>query len=220
MGGGGGETTNVYQPTPEKAPSVGQQMNEYVESLPALYEAQMKYDPLIAQQQLEMMQQYGGQYGEAMRGINEALYPETAGLQEQMAGQATERMEAGVPQEQQDAYIDQLRSNLGTNVGSGIGADYTSRGMLQQQQEYQDYYRNLGLSLAGRQPLAQGQQPGTTGYMQQYQPGQALDYGANTYGSYSQASRPMALQPQQKTDWMSSAGSMMGGFGKMYSAFQ
>jgi hypothetical protein len=66
--------------------------------------------------------------------------------------------------------------------------------MLEQQKSWQDYYSNLGLSVAGRQPLAQGGVTPQTNYMQGYQPAQALNYASNNYSSYTQAARPFQTQ--------------------------
>lgn len=188
----GGSKTEIVSAPP--AQSVSGQMDDYVKSLPALYEAQMKYDPQLVQQQLELLQQYGLPFAQAYKQANDALYPETAQLQEQMAAQAGEGMSGEVPDWMRQEYQSNLRANLGTNVGSGIGADYMSRGMMQQKQDWQNYYRDLGLSLAGRQPLAQAGVTGQAGWMQQYQPQQALNYGANTYGSWAGSHSAMVHQ--------------------------
>jgi len=49
----------------------------------------------------------------------------------------------------QDQYRSDLLGQLGSNANSGIGADYVSRNLINQQQQYQQYYQNLGLSLPG-----------------------------------------------------------------------
>jgi len=191
----GGSRTEVVYPNTPAAPSVQDSMAQYVQSLPALYEAQMQYEPQLQQQQLAMLQQYGTQFGEAYKGMNDAMYPETAGLQEQIAQKASEGMSAEMPQWAKDSYRNEMNSNLGTNAGSPIGADYASRGMMEQQKGWNDYYTNLGLSAAGRQPLATGGTTPQTNYMQGYQPNQALSYNSQNYGSYSQASRPFTTPP-------------------------
>lgn len=179
--------TTIEAPSTPQPQTTAESMADYVASLPALYQVQMQYEPLMQQMNLNMLQQYGGQFGQAMKNINDTLYPETASLQEQLASQASDGMSADMPQWAKDAYRSEMGANLGTNAGSPIGADYASRGMLEQQKGWQDYYRNLGLSVAGRQPLATGGTTGQTNYMQGYQPQQALNYNANTYGSYSNA---------------------------------
>jgi hypothetical protein len=203
----GGKTTIQSAPP---AQSVSSQMSDYVKSLPALYEAQMKYDPQLVQQQLELLQQYGLPFAQAYKQAQDALYPETSALQEQLAGQAAEGMESGVPDYMRQQYQSDLRANLGTNIGSGIAADYTSRGLQQQQHDWQNYYRDLGLSLAGRQPLSQPQVSGQSGWMQGYQPNQALQYGASTYGSWA-GSHSATHQPSPWGGLAQGAMGMVGG---------
>lgn len=197
--GGGG--TEIHNPTPPAPQTVGESMADYVESLPALYEAQMAYAPQLAQQQVSLAQQYAQPYGQAIQTAQAAMNPETAALQEQMAGQASEGMEQGLSPQEREMYRDTYAANLGTNAGSGIGADYMSTGMLQQEMARKDYYRNLGLSVAQRQPLAQPQTPQTPNWMGGYQPAQAMNYNANTYGSFAQAGRPFAYGQNQSFLW-------------------
>ena len=192
---GGTTIESPDTPTPQ---TTAESMADYVQSLPALYEAQMQYEPQMQQMNLDMLQQYGTQFGEAYKGMNDAMYPETAGLQEQIAQQASEGMNSEMPDWAKDSYRDEMNANLGTNAGSPIGADYASRGMLEQQKGWQDYYRNLGLSVASKQPLAQGGTTGQTNYMHGYQPSQGLDYSANTYGNYSSAYANMYGSNQQQ----------------------
>ena len=122
-----------------------------------------------------------------MRDANQAMYPETAQLQEQLAGQASEGMNAQMPNWMQEQYQSNMNANLGNNVGSGIGADYMSRGMMQQQQDYQNYYRNLGLSVAGRQPLAMPNTPQTANYSQQFTPNANMGFMSQNYATNAAA---------------------------------
>jgi hypothetical protein len=205
----GGSKTEVVQAAP--APSTSDSMAEYVKSLPALYQAQMQYNPQLVEQELGLLQQYGLPFAQAYKQANDALYPETAQLQEQLAGQASAGIEAGVPEAQRKMYQDQIRANLGTNAGSGVGADYTSRQMVNQQQQYQNYYRDLGLSLAGRQPLASAGVSGQANWMQGYTPQQALNYGASTYGSWAGSMQA----GQSQSPWATLAGGAMGMTGQI-----
>jgi len=191
-------TTTIQQPATPAPASTSSSMADYAASLPAVYEAQMKYEPLMQAQNLAMLQQYGAQYGQAQKAINDALYPETAALQEQIASKASEGMNAEIPSWAKDSYRNEMNANLGTNAGSPIGADYASRGMLEQQKNWQDYYTNLGLSASGKQPLATGGTTSQLNYMQGYQPQQALNYSANTYGNYSNAYSSMYGTNQQQ----------------------
>lgn len=220
MGGSsGGSKTEIIQPTPAPQPSTADAIREYVASLPALYEAQLKYAPLEAQQQIDLAQQYAVPYAQAYQKAQDILYPGTSSLQEQLAAQAQAGMTAEVPQSLQDQYRSDLRAQLGENVKSGIGADYVSRNLINQQQQYQQYYQNLGLSLAGRQSLVNPTAPGYTNQLGNYQPGQGLSYTANNYGTYSAANRPIVTQSQQGTpNWLLGAQSAAGAAAKLGSA--
>jgi phage tail tape-measure protein len=57
--------------------------------------------------------------------------------------------------------------------------------MLQAQHGYQDYYRNLGLSLANKQPVQQAQPVGYTNQMAGYTPQGAMNFAQQGYGSYA-----------------------------------
>jgi len=218
---------NVQQPTPPQPPSQAQSIDEWVQNLPQIYQTQLEYEPQLMQQQLgmqgqyaknlmqqymdlqqqyapqmleqqmQMQMEYAPQMAELQQQIQQDLYPETAGLQENLAAQAREGMESGVPDWMREQYRSNLSAQLGTNVGSGIGADYVSRGLLEQQQNWQNYYRNLALTAAGRQPLAQ---PGTvqtpqvspaqysgSQWTQGYTPQTSMGYNMQGYAPYAGA---------------------------------
>jgi hypothetical protein len=174
-------------PETPKPQTQAESLNDWITSYPKMFALQKEYAPLEAQQQVELAQQYATPLGQAYADANKAMYPETSALQEQLAAQAATGMTSDVPEWQKAQYQSDLNANLGTNVGSGIGADYVSRGMLQQKQDWQNYYRDLGLSVAGRQPLAQAQSPSYSNYASTYTPGQVAGTNAQNYGSYSNA---------------------------------
>lgn len=189
---GGSTSTQVYQPPAPPQPTTGDAVNAWVKAMPQVYEMQMKYAPLEAQQQVDMLKQYGTEAAQAYKAANDALYPETAALQEQLATQASEGMQSGVPDWMKEQYRNELRAQVGDNALAGSGADYISRGMLQQAQDYQNYYRNLGLSVAGRQPLAQASSPQTTNMMGQNTLQGTQNFMSQNYGTFAAASRPFA----------------------------
>ena len=211
-------STEIQQPTAPAAPSTAESIQAWTDSMPAVFAEQQRQAPLQAQQSVELAQQYAAPMGQAMQQAQSAMYPETSALQEQMAGQAAEGMQAEMPSWMQEQYRDTYASNLGSNIGSGIGADYQSTGMLQAQQGYQDYYRNLGLSLAGRQPLASPQTPQTGQYSQNYNPQDVMGYNATNYGNYAGLYGSMyganANVTASKNDMMGQiVGGAMGGLG-------
>ncbi len=223
-GSSGGTTTQIIQPTPAPAPSTAEAINAYVQSLPALYEAQLKYAPMEAQQQLDLTRQFAIPYAQAYQQAQEQLYPGTSALQESLVSQAKTGMTGGVPQGMQDQYRSDLLAQLGENAKSGVGADYVSRNLINQQQQYQQYYQNLGLSLAGRQPLVNPTTPSFTNQMGNYQPGQGLQYTAGNYGTFSAANRPIVSQNQGGTpNWylgMNAFGNVLQGVGSITSGMK
>lgn len=150
----------VQQPT---APTVASSYADYVNAYPQLESLNQQYQPQEAQQQFDLTQQYAPQYTQLENQINQQSNPYTYGLQEQLAKQATDYLNnPGVPQDVQSQYRDQLRSEVGNNAGSGIAGDYISRGLVNLNEQYKQYYQNLGLSLTGRQPLNQPANPAFT----------------------------------------------------------
>ena len=117
----------AIQPQPA-APTVSGSMADYVANLPKLYEAQLEYLP---------------QFAELAYGIGEQFYPELTGLTESLAKTAQEGMGTELPDWARAKYLDELRSNVGTNIGSPIAGDYISRGMLEQQENWKRYYQAL-----------------------------------------------------------------------------
>lgn len=191
----GSTTKTVQAPTPT-APSPQDSVNAWVNALPQVYAQQMQYMPQMAAEQQSIQQQ---------------LYPQTSGLQENLAGQAAQGMQSGVPSWMTDQYKSDMNAQLGNNAMSGIGADYMSRGLMQQQQNWKQYYQNLGLSLAGRQPLVQP----NLDYMSGFTPsgvmqGQNNNYATagNIYGSqlgYNEA------QNRNLMDWIGGGVGMLAG---------
>lgn len=219
MGSSGKTTTQIIQPTPPPQPSTADAIQAYVNSLPALYEAQFKYAPMEAQQQVDLANQYAVPLAQAYQQAQEVLYPGTTGLQEQLAKQASQGASGAIPQGLQDQYRSDLLAQLGENAKSGIGADYVSRNLMNQQEDYNRYYQSLGLSLAGRQPLVNPQTPNYTNQAGNYTPGQGLGYTSGNYGTFASASRPIVSQNQSGTpNWalgLNAFGNILQGVGSI-----
>ena len=211
-------STKIEQPSPPQAPSTSDAVNAWVENMPKIFAEQQRQAPLEAQQQIELAQRYAQPYGEAMQAAQRAMNPETFALQEQLARQAGQGMESGVPDWMKQEYLSNMNAQLGQNVQSRAGADYTSRGLLQQKQDWQNYYRNLGLSVAGRQPLAQPQTPQTSNYTSGFTPlgvgaQQQQGYGnyAGAYSSMYGANAQVAAQGNPWENALAGGVGMMGG---------
>lgn len=214
MTGSSGGTT-VISPSTPAAPTAGQSAAEYAAALPAILQAQVQYQPQFAQADYESFAKLAPQYTAVYDQINKQYYPNTYGLQEQLAKTASEASNATeIPDWMAQQYRNNVNAQLGSNVNAPIGADYVSRGLIDQAQQYRQYYQNLGLSLAGRQPLTstQYQQPS-------FNPAQGFAQNYNTqtsgYGAYTSANRPM-LGQAGTPNWipaMQAAGNVAGALG-------
>lgn len=178
---------NEYQApaAPAPAPTTQEGIDAWVKSMPTVFAEQQRQAPLEAQQQLELLQQYGLPLSQTLQSIDQSLYPQTSGLQENLAGIASQGANATqMPEWMRSQYMSDFNSQLGTNAGSPMGADYTSRGMQNQLFQQQQYYQNMGLSLAGRQPLTSAQSPQYTNYASTFTPTGVMNQQMQGYNSY------------------------------------
>jgi hypothetical protein len=210
-------------PTPPPQPTMGESMQDYIQNYPALWEMQMRYAPQEAELGVELAQQYAQPYGEALKTAQEAMYPTETAITQTAGQQALEGMQGEMPDWMRKQYEDQYRANLGTSAGSPMGADYTSRGMLGAQQDYQNYYRNLGLSISGKQPIQQAQPVGYTNQMAQYTPQGAMNFAQQGYGNYAGLYGNMydanaRLAASENAMWGSAIGGGLSGFGSFLGA--
>ena len=80
-----GETTLNY-PAATPAPTTAESIDAWVKAMPTVFAEQQRQAPLEAQQQLDLLKQYGLQYSQAGQAIDQALYPKTSAIQENLAG--------------------------------------------------------------------------------------------------------------------------------------
>ena len=179
----GGTNTTIQQPAPPATPSASASIQEYIQNQPELFKLQQQQAPQEAQLQLELLQNYGTQFGQATKAAQEALNPETSAIQEELAGTARERMAGGLSEEERAQFLSDFSGQLGTNIGSPIGAMATSRGLMLASQQRQREGENLGLSLAGRQQLAAPQAPTVNNLSGSLTPGQVLGFNQGVYGT-------------------------------------
>ena len=198
--------TTIEQPT---QPTVTSSITDYVKNYPALFNLQQKYAPQEAAQQVALAQKYAGALGTAYKTAQEAMYPAETAITNSLNQQIQSGMSSQVPEWMRNQYQSDLNANLGTNVGSGIGADYISRGLLQQQQDWQNYYRNLGLSVTGRQPVysANTQTPNSNAITQGYTPQGVMNYNQQGYGT---AAGLYSSTSNQSPAWMNVLGTLGG----------
>lgn len=197
MGGKSSQPT-VIQPTPPPAPpSYSATLQDYVKSIPDLLAAEQKYGPGFAQSELDLVNQFGIPVSQAYQAIDQALYPQTAQLQEAVAKQALEGLNSNLPDQVAQQYMSDFNAGIGANVNAPIGVSSRNIGLYNLQEDWKRYYRDLALTTSGRQPLRQGTAPQmgapTSGF------GNALNYQASTYGSYAPAvaQQNALLMPQK-----------------------
>lgn len=201
-----GGSTKINVP---EAPTAGESMADWIKNYPAMWELQEKYAPLEAQQQVALAQQYAQPFGEAMKTAQEAMYPNETAFTQQALQQAQTGMNQGLPDWARQSYMDTMRAQLGENALAGAGADYMSTGLLEQQKNWQDYYTNLGLSIAGKQPISQATMPGYSNYASTYTPTSVMNYNAQNYGNYANAWSNAAAN--QSNPFLNILGSIGGG---------
>jgi len=177
-------STKVEAPQTPQAPSTAEGVRAWAESLPQVFAEQQRQAPLEAQQQLELLQQYGEPMGRAALEAQRALYPSEYAISDLMQEQIQEGMGGEPPDWYMDKYEDYTKSLLGENIASPMGAGDFARGMLEQQKGWGDYYRNLGLSFTNRQPVYQPQQPQTSNYAAGFTPGAVAGQMGTNYGNY------------------------------------
>lgn len=197
----------INQPSTPAAPTAAQTAEEYAKALPIYYETAMKYQPLMAQLEKQ---------------TNEQLYPQTAGLQEQIATQAAEGISGDLPSWYKTNVEDTLKSQLGRNlVYNPQAQEHYGLATQQAYQDYGNYWRNLALSAAGRQQLA-----ASPNLMSSYTPAAQMANTATNYGNYSGAYSSMygsnlnynanlynSQASNYSNPWANMAGSIAGGIG-------
>ena len=180
MGGGG----TPAQPAAPAVPDSQDSMAEYLEYQPQLFELQQQQAPLEAQQQLDLFQEYGPQLGTAMADAQAAVNPQTSAIQEELAATARQRMSGeGITSAEKDQFLSDFSGQLGTNAGSPIGAFDTSRNLMLMNQQRQTEGENLGLSLSGKQQLAQPYAANMNNISGSLTPGDILGFNAQNFGS-------------------------------------
>lgn len=197
--GGSPKPTVIEAPAPPAAPSYAATLKEYNAAYPESIALQQKYAPELAQLEYQLQQQYSPLYAQLQKQINEQLYPQTASLQENLASQALQGMNQGLPEDLRQKYVSDFNAGLGMNVNSPIGVSDRNVALTQLNEQWKNYYQNLGLSAAGRQPLAQGQQQAFQDPNSGFQG--ALNFAQQSYGGqlqgYNSSLANRIIQPKQ-----------------------
>ena len=185
MGGG----TEIIQPPTAAAPTAGESAAEYAAALPAINQANLEYQPQIDQQQFDSYQTLAPQYAQLNQDVMQQFQPNQFALGEQLASDASNMAQNGLSADEMGLYKDQYKSMMGNQVNSPVGASFIGKNLMEQQMQAKQQGRNMGLSLSGKMPITQAQQP-----QSQFQVapsfGQAFQTQTQGYGSNVAAARP------------------------------
>lgn len=205
MGSSGGSSVSA-------PPSLKKTVKQWRKAMPGVYDTYSEYLPKTQEMQYQQLQKMMTPMAMEYQKTMQELYPESAGIQEDLAKRAREGMSAGLQDWEKKQLASDLGSVTGTQAGSGMWRDNLSRGMLQATKNRQDYWSNMAQGL--KTPMVQGQAPQDLGWMQGFTPNSAMNYNAQTYGAYAQA---QASQGQQQNPWLGilaqGAGGLLGGIG-------
>jgi hypothetical protein len=199
--------TTIQQPT---APTTTSSISDWVANYPQVFALQQKYAPQEAQQQVDLANQYAGQLGTAYKSAQEAMYPDETAFIKDSLNLAKQGQASGLPNWAKQSYMDTMRAQLGENALAGSGADYMSQGLIEQQKNWQDYYTNLGLSIAGKQPVYNATQPATSNYTSTFTPSAVMGSNNQNYGTAANIYGTQAQMSTQSSPWMSAMGSIGG----------
>lgn len=174
----------VIQPAaPPAPPSAGAQIQDYIQNYPKLVALQEQYNPQTAALDYNLYSQYAPLYTQLAQDVQNQVYPQTSQLQEQLATQALDGMNSQLPDWAKQQYESNFNAGLGMNANAPLGVSDRNVGLLSLQKQWQDYYRDLGLSVAGRQPLQTTANPSFQNAASSQNTNPFLQYGASTYGS-------------------------------------
>lgn len=170
-------------PSAPAQPTATGSMNDFVNNYPRLFQLEQQYAPQEAQLNLDMAKQYALPMSQALKDAQDQLYPDQAKLRDTITQQAVKGVDSDVPSWMQDAYRSNMNAQLGANVNSPIGADYMSRGLLQQKQDWQNYYRSLGMQISSGQPIYNAQPAQYTNQLANYTPQGVMNFNQQGYGT-------------------------------------
>ena len=156
----------------------------YIKYAPQVASTQIGIAPQFAQSDFNLYKQYAPQYLDMEEQLKRKYNPQLADISENLAGLVNKRYDEGLTPEMTDKYRSMLRAEVGPNVGSGIGGDYVSKGLIDLGEQYKQYYQNLGLSLSGRYPLNLPSERQAKYTPEGLTPNQALASGAQGYSAY------------------------------------
>jgi hypothetical protein len=172
-GGGGSSDTGIFQPDVGDPPEFKESVAEFTEALPDLINAFETLLPQVAQAQID---------------TQNLISPELTTLEQTLTDQAIQGSQSLLPPSLKAEFLDTFRSAAGENAAAPIGADFISRGILNETLRRQDASRALGLDLLSRrtpvQPLP----------FFDFQPSLPANFNAQNFATKAAGERPVTTQ--------------------------
>lgn len=185
-----GDNNKQELPQAPETQSYSEVLQDFIANRPELTQSDIQASQSLSQAQLDLIKQFAAPTGLALRSAQEEINPELAKLQKDLVGQVTQGLTGELPDILKDQYLSDIRANLGTNVGSPIGATALARELFGLGESRRQSFINPALSLLGKYTTPQATIPGidTTGTTTS--PSTALSYAsqqanqlANIYGT-------------------------------------
>lgn len=177
--GGNKKTESAQVPIP----TIGDEINQYIAALPRLIEIQGQLAPNIQEQTLRSLRGFAPQLIRAQLDAVRQSDPELSSIRDSLLSDVRTGLAEGLPDSVRDEFLDRFRAELGTNLGSPVGAFDTSRQLLNLNEQFKNNFRSIAQNLIQGIPnaanltnLAVGSTPQIA---QNFTPGQALNFGQN-----------------------------------------
>lgn len=176
--------------------------------MPTILETQLQFQPQFDRATFQSFAELAPEFARVQREALEATSPNLAALDEELAKQALSASQEGLPEELRENFRNTFVSLVG-DPRSGIGADFVSKQLLEQDLAFRQAAQNLGLSLQGKVPVTQAfQQPSSFQVANAFQP--AFNTAQQGQLGFIQGSRPLLGQRQTTTEGVAE---ILGGVG-------
>ena len=152
MGGGGSAPAAPQLPSPDSILKAG--YKQYIRFAPQVAQTEVGLYPVYAQGQYDTQKKYSPLFTDLFKREQEQLNPGVYDLRQRLIGEANAGLDNPLRPELRSEYLNTLRSEIGSNAGSPIGADYVGTNIARLSEDFRRYYQGLAQSLTGGYPVS------------------------------------------------------------------
>lgn len=152
MGGGGSAPAAPQLPSPASILKAG--YKQYIRFAPEVASVETSLYPKYAQAQYDLQKKYSPLYTDLFRREQEQLNPGVYDLRQRLIAEANAGLDNPIRPELRQEYLNTLRSEIGSNAGSPIGADFVGTNIAKLSEDYRRYYQGLAQSLTNGYPVS------------------------------------------------------------------